>query len=176
MYIWGAFLFSLLMVGFIVGFMHLLLSMRNKVPYVAAPPRVLAQIVAALKLPEQGVLWDLGCGDGRVLRAAHKASPGLGIAGVDNNPMPLQLARWSLGRAARLVHGDILAIDLHKAARVFVYLGPELMEALEPRFEQLPKGARVVSMQFALPHRKPTSEIVLEHGRPYAAKLYVYDY
>jgi precorrin-6B methylase 2 len=168
---------SLLMIGFIAGSLHMILAMRNKVPYVTAPPRVLAQIVAALKLPEQGVLWDLGCGDGRVLRAARKAMPGLSLAGVDNNPMPLQLARWNLGRTARLVRGDILGVDLHEAARVFTYLGPELMEALEPRFEQqMPKGARLVSMQFALPHRKPVAEIVLEHAKPYAAKLYVYDY
>jgi hypothetical protein len=167
-------LFLVLCLGWAV---HLILASRNAVPYVTAPPKVLPEILAALDLPAKGELWDLGCGDGRVLEAAHRMQPRLKLRGVENNPMPLQLARMKLRGAADLRQGEILDANLKQANRVYCYLGPGLMRDLEPKFfAELPKGARVVSMQFRMPGRKPDAEIVLNHGRAYAAKLYVYDY
>jgi hypothetical protein len=164
------------LIAFLIWSMHFIISMRNTVPYVTAPPKTLEQIIEALKLPEKGILWDLGCGDGRILKAALKARPALEVAGVENNPIPLQLARWNVP-AAKLVQGDILDTKFQGVDRVYCYLGPKLMAALEPRFlSELPKRARVVSLQFRLPNRTPDEEIKLTHGKKYAAKLYVYDY
>ncbi|MDF2461519.1 MAG: putative methyltransferase [Candidatus Saccharibacteria bacterium] len=155
---------------------HFIISMRNSVPYVTAPPKTVDQIIDALQLPDKGVLWDLGCGDGRILKAALKAKPALEVAGVDNNPIPLQLARWNVP-SAKLVQGDILDTKFAGVDRVYAYLGPKLMSALEPRFlSELPRGARVVALQFRLPQRTPDQVITLKHGKKYAAKLYVYDY
>ena len=168
MFIWLA--------AFLIWTTHVTISMRNTVPFITAPPATLEQIIAALKLPDKGILWDLGCGDGRVLRAALKAKANLTVAGVDNNPIPLRIAKWKVP-PAKLVQGDILDTQFKGVDRVYCYLGPQLMAALEPRFlSELPAGARVVSLQFPLPHRTPDEEIKLKHGKRYAAKLYVYDY
>jgi SAM-dependent methyltransferase len=153
---------------------HLYYSVHNRVPFVRAPREALAQIRQVLDLPERGVLWDLGCGDGRVLAAI---GAGQEVWGIDNNPLLLAWARRRLGRRAHLVRGELLEADLRRADRVFCYLGPETMASLEPKFwQELPAGARVVSLQFPLPSRTPDQVIELERKRPYARTLYVYDY
>jgi hypothetical protein len=51
------------------------------------------------------------------------------------------------------------------------------MAGLEPRFvSELGKGARVVSVQFPLPHRAPDEVVELPASRAHAARLYVYNY
>jgi trans-aconitate methyltransferase len=158
----------------VVGMLYLIFTSRNRVPFVRTPRRVLEQIRQALQVPQHGHIWDLGCGDGHVLAAVRG---GLHAHGIDNNPLVLTVARWRLGPTAQLRQGDILSADLTRADRVFCYLGPELMARLEPRFiAQLPRGARVVSMQFPLPNRTPDQVIELKQAKPYARTLYVYDY
>jgi SAM-dependent methyltransferase len=135
------------------------------------------EILEAVDLPERGVLYEPGCGDGRVLAAALRRWPGMRAVGVDNDPVMLGVARvWTRGRA-KLELMDLMKLDFREADRVFVYLGPRFMGLLEPKFkEELRPGARVVSLQFPLPNRKVTREAVLERGRPYAERMYIYDY
>jgi len=157
--------------------LHLVTAQRNAVPPVLMPPKALAEVVQALKLPDKGTLVDLGCGDGRVLAAVARTAPDVRLIGVENNPVLFGLAKAALPGTAKLVLGQIEKQDLHQIERVFVYLGPGLMASLEPRFElELPKGARVVSVQFPLPHRRPVKEYDLKYGKPYAKRVYIYDY
>jgi SAM-dependent methyltransferase len=161
----------------LVVVVHLVAAGRNAVPPVFTPPGVLAQVVEALDLPERGRLVDLGCGDGRVLWAVLKRRPRLRVTGVENNPVVFALAWRRLRDKAALEMREIEDVPLEGVDRVFAYLGPGLMAALEPRFErELQKGARVVSQQFPLPGRRPDRVVELKGGKPYANKLYVYDY
>jgi hypothetical protein len=97
--------------------------------------------------------------------------------GVENDPVMLSVAWLRVGRKARLRLGDMRATPLGEADRVFAYLSPRFMALLEPKFErELKPGARVVSLQFALPHRRPSREIELKQGPAHARWLYVYDY
>jgi len=77
----------------------------------------------------------------------------------------------------RVEHGEIATASLSSANRVFAYLGPRMMAELEPRFErELPKGARVVSVQFPLPHREPDHTVELPASKRHAGRLFVYNY
>lgn len=144
---------------------------------VPTPMRSIPEILAALELPERGVLYEPGCGDGRVLAAALRKWPGVRAVGVDNDPVMLGMARLRTRGRADLAVADLLKLDYRRADRVFVYLGPRFMKLLEPKFEaELRPGARVVSLQFALPGREPAREVTLKQGRPHAARMYIYDY
>jgi precorrin-6B methylase 2 len=161
----------------LVYVVHLVAAQRNAVPPVFTPARAIPEVVASLDLPQRGTLVDVGCGDGRLLEAALEARPELRVVGVENNPVVWLRARLRLGRRAKLVLGQLEDLKLEQADRVFAYLGPGMMKALEPRFEhELRAGARVVSQQFPLPGRKPDRVIELAHGKPYAKRIYVYDY
>jgi SAM-dependent methyltransferase len=150
---------------------------RNQVPVVMLPRPALAQVVQALRLGPHEVFYDLGSGTGRVLAVARAKEPDIGCVGVENNTLVWLVARLRLPWSVRLQRGDIMQQDLSKATRVFVYLGPGLMDQLEPKFErELPAGARVVSVQFPLPGRKPDQTTELVDGLAHARRMYVYDF
>jgi len=156
---------------------YILAAFRNVVPAVFTPGESLDRIVSELDLPEHGKIVDLGCGDGRVLAAVLRYRPELEAVGVENNPVVLGLAKVRLKGRAELRRGDLLKYDLKGCDRVFAYLGPEMMERLEPRMErELRPGARLVSQQFPLPYRKPDQVVELPGAKSYARRLYVYDY
>jgi SAM-dependent methyltransferase len=161
----------------VAGVVFLIAAQRNVVPPVFTPRGAVDEVIEALELPERGLLVDVGCGDGRLLADAVKLRPGLRAVGVENNPVVWCVARWRLGRRAKVVLGQIENMELTGADRVFAYLGPGLMAELEPRFErELSKGALVVSQQFPLPHRTPNRVVKLKHGKVFAKELFIYEY
>ena len=156
---------------------HGYFMLRNRVPYVALPNAAIGMVVSQLGVGDDDVVYDLGCGDGRVIAAVQNFNPNARYTGVENNPLIWMMAVVRLRVRARIVRGEIADAKLREATRVFVYLGPKLMAQLEPRFErELPKGARVVSVQFPLPSRTPDAEMELVGSTSYAARLYVYNY
>jgi SAM-dependent methyltransferase len=170
--------FDVMMVVFLCCVLvYLIFASRNTVPPVMSPGRVIPEVLSALDLPDHGEFLDLGCGNGKVLRAVLIQKPKLTVIGVENNPLVLAGAWLRTWGRPKLIWGDIVEADISRAARVFVYLGPDLMKQLEPKFEQeLSAGARVVSLMFPLPNRRPVRIIKPVHGKPHALYLYVYDY
>ncbi len=103
-------------------------------------------MVALANVQPNEVLYDLGCGDGRILVEATYLY-GCRSVGVELNPDTLKLAaenvdNYGLANKIRLYQGDVLKYTYEKANVVTVYLYPELIEKILPR---LPKGTRVIS-------------------------------
>jgi hypothetical protein len=160
--------------------LHLVVANVNAVRSplsVPTPMVVLPEVLKALDMPAGGMLVEPGCGDGRVLAAVLRQDVTVRVLGVENDPVMLAVAWLRAGRKARLVLGDMRTMPLGEADRVFAYLSPRFMELLEAKFErELKRGSRVVSLQFALPGRRPSRVVELEHGPAHAHRLYVYDY
>lgn len=98
---------------------------------------------------------DLGCGDGRVLAAA--ARQGARVLGVEFDPDLVEQARRRLARAGlrgEVVHGDIFEVDID-ADVIFTYLTPGTLQELTPRFQAMPAGTRLVTLDFAVPDLQP---------------------
>jgi trans-aconitate methyltransferase len=161
----------------IAALVHGWFMLRNSVPYVVLPNGAMEQVIKALGIRDSDVVYDLGCGDGRVILAMQMHNSAARYIGVENDLVVWLRARWRLKGSATLVRANIEATSLIHATRVFVYLGDEVMAGLEPRFvSELGKGARVVSVQFPLPHRAPDEVVELPASRAHAARLYVYNY
>src|SRR5262245_62101261 len=94
MVIFALVLLGVMVVAAAIVLVHLTAASRNAVGPIMTPAGEFDEIVRALALPERGRLWDLGCGDGRLLAALARARPGLRLAGVENNPVLWALARW----------------------------------------------------------------------------------
>ena len=78
--------------------------------------RVVQTVVSRLKRVSPSSLVEIGCGPGRLLQAASAAGVANSRVGMDLSPYLLERARKRLGRSARLVHGDGLAIPSEDAA------------------------------------------------------------
>lgn len=161
------FLCSTLMCSTLMAAAHEVLV---QVPYVPTPPDVVS---AMLKLanPHKGdVLYDLGCGDGRIVVAAAKQY-GLHAVGVDINPERIKEANENAARegVANLVKfqvGDLYEADLKGASIVTLYLLPDVNLKLRPKLQrELKPGARIVSHSFDMGDWKADKEETIESKR-----------
>jgi SAM-dependent methyltransferase len=129
------------------------LSFNAAVPYVPTRPEVLDALLALAEISQSDVVYDLGCGDGRVVIAAAKRYGARGL-GVDIDSILVgqaqAQAQWE-GVAGRVNFrtGDLFDLDLRPATVVVLYLSVEVNVKLRPKLlAELRPGARIVSNRF----------------------------
>ncbi len=129
-------------------------------PYVASPYHVVERMLELAKIKPGDKVYDLGCGDGRILISAvqlYKAQAvGVEISDKLANETEARIHRLGLDGQAKVIHGDLLDVDFSDADVVTIYLLTASNEQIRPRLEKyLKPGARVVSHDFAVPGWKP---------------------
>lgn len=129
----------------------------NAIPdvvFIPTPPDVVTAMLDLAKVRKNDVLYDLGCGDGRIVVTAAKRY-GCRAVGCDIDPLRIDDARKSVRRAGvedrvSIEQKDLFSVDLRPATVVTLYLTPEYNEKLLPQLASLPTGARIVSHQFSM--------------------------
>jgi len=151
-----------------------------RVGYIPLPERAVPAVIAALKLSRDAAVYDLGCGDGRILAAALSAQPHASGVGIEYHPMVARLARWRLrhvGQRVHIIRGDLLRQDLRSATHLFAYLNHPTLALLEPKLaRELRPGTRLVACDFKLPTKKPSKIVKIGEPRQLGQHLYVYEY
>jgi cyclopropane fatty-acyl-phospholipid synthase-like methyltransferase len=137
--------------------------------YVPTPPGVVENMLKLAKVTKNDVVYDLGCGDGRIVIEAAKRY-GVRAVGIDIDPQRIAEARANAKKAGveKLVEfrqADLLEADLREATVVTLYLLPSLNVKLMPKLQkELRKGARIVSHDFDMGEWKPDQELLV-NGR-----------
>jgi SAM-dependent methyltransferase len=129
------------------------------VVYWPTPAPVVDAMLDLAQVKRTDLVYDLGCGDGRIVVTAAQRFGAHGI-GFDLNPARVHESLQNVRRShvAKLVQirrADIFTVDLEKADVVFVYLLPGILTALEPQLAKLRPGSRIVSHEFAMAGAKP---------------------
>ena len=136
-----------------------------KVPYVTTPQDIALRMLAMAQVGEDDVVYDLGCGDGRIVIAAARLHGARGV-GIDLDPARIAEAkaharRWGVQDRVRFRRADLLKTDFSPATVVMLYLLFEVNLALMPiLWRQLRVGARVVSHDFHMGAQWPPEQIV----------------
>ncbi len=160
-------------------------NIKNKVPFVTASNAVLKDIEKAFVIKDDSVVYDLGCGDGRVLFHLSKSNKKAKYIGVENSTFPFLLAKLGsllnmkkTGNKVEIIKKDFFKQDLTDATHVFTYLYPSVMDELLPKFEkELKKGTKLVSLSFKFASKTPIEEIDLGRNKyKLGRKLYVYQF
>ena len=118
--------------------------------YVPTPHEIVDRMLDVAKVRTGDVVYDLGCGDGRMVIAAAQKFGTRGV-GVDLDPARIREARANAKQAGvdglvTFQVGDMFQTDIREATVVMLYLLPELNRRLKPKlFAELRPGARVVS-------------------------------
>ncbi len=130
------------------------------VVFVPTPPQIVDRMLEVARVGRGDVLYDLGCGDGRIVIEAAKRFGTRGV-GIDIDPQRIAEARAN-ARAAGVEHlvqfrnADLFETDFSEATVVTLYLLPSLNVKLRPKlWKELRRGARVVSHDFDMGDWKP---------------------
>jgi len=140
------------------------------VPYVPTPQEVVDRMLAMGRVGKNDVLYDLGCGDGRIVVTAAKVHGARGT-GIDLNPVRIAEAKENAKKAGVLDRttfrvGDLFETDVSQATVVTLYLLPTINVKLRPRlWKQLKVGTRVVSHAFDMGPEWPAEKKDEVEGR-----------
>jgi SAM-dependent methyltransferase len=146
-------------------------SSGNKKPsfisFIPTPTSHINGFFDLVSVSPSDVVYDLGCGDGRLLFAALEKGAGR-VVGVEIEPEPLVTARaWAKKKGyedrATFLEANIMGADLSGATIVFTFLCNAAAVALKSKFEkELKPGTKVVMEMFPVPGWKPKR--VVERG------------
>ena len=151
-------------------------------PFVPSPPYVVEKMLWLADLKPGEILFDLGCGDGRIIISAAQKY-GVRAVGVE---MSDRLAKEAvqkvhesgLEKSVEVIQGDLMGIDLRKADVVTLYLTSSGNEKLKPKLErELKPGARVISHDFEVYGWKSLRvEKIADEDRPWPTRHTIYFY
>jgi precorrin-6B methylase 2 len=131
-----------------------------RVPFIATPDEVVVRMLELAGTGADDLVADLGSGDGRIVIAAARRFGARGL-GIELDASLVDASRENARRAGvaervRFVQGDVLTADFSKASVVTVYLLPQLIGDLQPRFlATLKPGTRIVSHAFRMAGWRP---------------------
>jgi hypothetical protein len=128
------------------------------VVWVPTPPELVEKMLDMAKLTPKDYVIDLGSGDGRnVIAAAKRGAHG---HGVEYNPDMVVLsqriaAREGVADKAKFIQGDMFAADISKATVLPLFLLPDNLRKLKPKFLGLRPGTRIVTNGYEIDGWEP---------------------
>jgi protein-L-isoaspartate O-methyltransferase len=162
------------------GQQHSLGDYRNNLaPYVGSPEHVVDKMLAVANLKPGEVIYDLGCGDGRILIAAASKYKAKGV-GIEISEHLARTAAEHVKKAGlqgqiKIIHGDFMKTDLSDANVVTLYLATTANDTLRPNLERYLKPAtRVVSYDYPIPGWKPIETSETEGRSNTVHTIYLY--
>ncbi len=151
------------------------------IEYVPSPQNVVDKMLEVAKITKDDVLYDLGCGDGRIPVTASKKF-GIKTWCFDIDPQRIKEAKANakqngVENLVTIEQKDIFKVDLSPATVVTLYLLPELNVRLIPQLEKLKPNSRIVSHDFdmeGVKYEKWWTVIAKDHRTPKDREHYVY--
>ena len=145
-------------------------AVKRDVPYVPTPQNVVDEMLRLANVTKNDVVYDLGCGDGRLVITAVKNFGAKRGFGVDIDPQRIQDSNANAKAAGvtdrvSFAVQDLFQTDLKDATVVTLYLLPEVNLRLRPKLlSDLRPGTRVVSHSFDMGDWKPQKTITVTPG------------
>ena len=135
-------------------------------------PAIVAGMLKLANVTKHDVVYDLGCGDGRIVIEAAKTMKARGV-GIDVDPERIAEAQQNarkagVGRRVVFRTQNLFEADIKEATVVMLYLWPEVNLKLLPKLRrELKPGTRIVSHSHDMGEWKPEKEIQVEGHRIY---------
>ena len=137
------------------------------VEYEPTPHKVVDALLRLAKVTSKDVVWDLGCGDGRIPVTAAKQYA-CKACGFDIDPERVKdslanVRKHGVERLVTIEQRDIFTLDLSKGPTIVtLYLLPRLNAKLLPQLQKLPPGSRVISVAHRMADIRPDEQILVD--------------
>jgi precorrin-6B methylase 2 len=138
--------------------------------FVPTPEEVVDAMLKVAKVGKNDVVYDLGCGDGRIVIAAAQKLGARGI-GIDIDPQRIKEATANAQKAGvtdrvQFRNADLFTSDISEATVVTLYLLPSLNVKLRPKLlKELRPGTRIVSHAFDMGDWQPEQTVEVNGRR-----------
>jgi len=138
--------------------------------WVPTPQEVVDAMLKLANVTKDDVVYDLGCGDGRIVVTAARIYGARGV-GIDIDPQRVRESRDAAAKAGvsdlvRIVEGDLFTTPIGEATVVTLYLLTSLNQKLIPKLNaELKPGTRIVSYSFDMGADWPPEKQVEVDGR-----------
>ena len=136
-------------------------------PYVPTPWVIVDAMLGLADIRADDVVYDLGSGDGRLVITAAKRFGARGV-GIELRPELIALANGAakkegVGDRVRFIQGDLFETDIREASVITLYLLPQYVTRLVPRFRaELRPGTRIVSHDYPLLPWPPEQDFTMD--------------
>ena len=137
---------------------------KPDIAYIPCTREIVEEILDFAGIESGDVIYDLGCGDGRILTAAAKRYGTRGV-GIDIDSERVRESRinaikYGLDKHLKFIENDLFVSDFSEASIVFIYLLPHLNLKLRPLlWEQLKPGTKIISRDFDMGDWKPLKKL-----------------
>jgi hypothetical protein len=144
-------------------------KVKLDVPYEPSSEEVVRAMLEIAKVDKNDLVYDLGCGDGRIVIAAAQKAGARGV-GVDLDPARIRESLENARKAnvadrVQFYQQDLFQTEIGKATVVMLYLWPEVNLKLRPKlFRELKPGTRVVSHSHDMGSWEPDQTITTSDG------------
>ena len=147
--------------------------------FIPTPQDVVDKMLELVEVKKDDLVYDLGCGDGRIVVTAAKKY-GCRAVGYDLDPDRVKesienVEKNEVGHLVGIEQKDIFTLDLSEADVITLYLLPSLNVRLTPQLEKLKPGSRIVSHNFDMEGVKPDKVVKLTSSHDQAEhKIYLW--
>ena len=147
--------------------------------YVPTPDDVVAKMLEVVGVTKDDLVYDPGCGDGRIVITAAKKYGCRGV-GIELSPKLVREARANAVRndvadRVRILEEDIYTVDMSKATVVTLYLLPGMNAKLIPQLQKLKPGARIVAHDYGFQgHVEDAEKVVTITSKQDAVEHQIY--
>ena len=133
--------------------------------FVPTPQDVVDKMLELAQVRKDDLVYDLGCGDGRIVVTAARRY-GCRAIGFDIDPRRVKeslenVQKNNVGHLVGIEQKDIFTLDLSKADVITLFLLSRLNVKLIPQLEKLKPGSRIVSHNFAMDQIKPDKVVTM---------------
>jgi len=165
---------ALITVAIILSTQFFNILFRGFAPFISSRPEVIQKILSELKIKEEAIVYELGCGKAGFLRAMEEKYPRTKLIGIEYNLLPYLIAQIQINlhkSKIKIWRKNLFRVNLAKADLIYCYLNQKMMKKLEIKFkEECQSGTKVISYAFTLPTLTPEKVIELENK----SKIYFY--